>query len=105
MLESIPGGDRKLLVACTGIQLRGSPQEKAQWMLNQFESLVPFQRTRYDQNTANSVDKWISGTSDLGFTTSERQFNWDYDLKRRPDIFGTPTSRRNRGILSTNSQG
>jgi len=73
------------LVAATGISMRGrSGQEKAQFLIDEFNNLTPLKDTRYPVSRPPTVIDWITKHCPPTFIDSVQSYNWDFDLKRMP---------------------
>jgi len=73
------------LVAATGISMRGkSGQQKAQFLIEEFNNLNPFKDTRYPVSRPPTVIDWITKHCPPTFIDSVQSYNFDFDLKRMP---------------------
>jgi len=73
------------LVAATGISMRGkTSQEKADFLIKEFDQVTALADTRYPVTRPPTVIDWITKHCPPTFIDSVQSYNFDYDLKRMP---------------------
>jgi len=73
------------LVAATGISMRGKTgQEKARFLINEFNQVTALADTRYPVSRPPTVIDWITKKCSPIFVEAQQSYNYDYDLKRMP---------------------
>jgi hypothetical protein len=82
MLEPLDG--HKMLTSFTGIQTKHY-DDKTAFILDEFKNLTTFKKTKYPSSSLTSIRSWLEG-EEFRNKTELKSYNWDYDLKRIPDM-------------------